>query len=73
MILRTFLLPALPVEESNSVWYVAWANGISMCLSVFAQLTVATNTQTDVPLYVTNFLAIVRICAGNAMPANTGR
>ena len=55
---------------------VRWANanGISMCSSVFAQLTVdVTNTQTDVPLYVTNFLAIVRICAGNAMPANTSR
>ena len=51
------------------MWYVAWANGISMCLSVFAQLTVVTNTQTDVPLYITNYLAIVRICAGNAIPA----
>jgi len=50
---------------------VAWtnANGISMCSSVFAQLTVVTNTHTDVPLYITNYLAIVLICAVNAMPA----
>jgi len=40
-----------------------------MCSSVFAQLTAVTNTQTDVPLYITKYVAIVRICAINAMPA----
>jgi len=54
------------------MWFLGQTQTASQSVHQFLQeLTVVTHAQTDVPvpLYITKYVAIVRICAVNAMPA----